>query len=110
MAPKKEGGKQVRAPRGQGMVPAKVSGMLTMLRYQINTGKDREKATAAEQALKVYQELAAPDDRAKFLKEFEVNGGGKNPGSLKFALTFHQRLKDEIETNVSANENWLTRP
>ena len=109
MAPKKEG-KHARAPRGQGMIPAKVSGMLTMLRYQINTGKDREKATSAEQALKVYQELAAPDDRARFLKEFEVNGGGKNPGSLKFALTFHQRLKDEIETKVSANENWLTRP
>ena len=92
------------------MNPAKVSGMLTMLRYQINHGKDQSKATAAEQALKVYQELAAPDERAKFLKEFELNGGGKNPCSLKFALTFHQRLRDQIETEVSANENWWTRP
>ena len=105
MAPKKS-----RAPRGQGADPIKTSGMITMLRYQINHGKDKSKATAAEQALKVYQELAAPDERAKFLKEFELNGGGKNQNSLKFALTFQQRLRDQIETKVSANENWWTRP
>ena len=92
------------------MDPAKTSGMITLLRYQINHGKDQSKATAAEQALKVYQELAAPDDRARFLKEFEVNGGGKNPGFLKFALSFHQWLRDQIETEVSASENWWTRP
>ena len=108
MAPKKAD--KARAPRGQAINPAKISGMLTMLRYRINHGKDQSKATAAEQALKVYQELAAPEDRAKFLKEFELNGGGKNPGALKFALTFNQRLKDLTETEVSANENWWTRP
>ena len=52
---------------------------MTMLRYQVNTGKDPEKATAAEQALKVYEELTQPNDREKFLAEFEANGGGARP-------------------------------
>ena len=110
MAPKAEPKKRARAPRGQAVCPAKISGMLTMLRYQVNSGKDQEKATAADQALKVYEELTQPNDREKFLAEFEANGGGKAHGSLRFALTFRQRVSDSFSTEVSATENYLTRP
>ena len=72
--------------------------------------KDEEKAAAADQALKVYEELTQPSDREKFLAEFEANGGGKAHGSLRFALTFRQRVSDSFSTEVSATENYLTRP
>ena len=86
MAPKADAKKRARAPRGQAVCPAKISGMLTMLRYQVNSGKDQEKATAAEQALKVYEELTQPNDREKFLAEFEANGGGQGPRQPPFRL------------------------
>ena len=110
MAPKADAKRRARAPRGSAVCPAKISGMLTMLRYQVNKGKDEDKAAAADQALKVYEELTQPTDREKFLAEFEANGGGKAHGSLRFALTFRQRVQDSFTTEVSATENYLTRP
>ena len=102
--------KRARAPKGQAVSPKAISGMLTMLRYQRDSGKDKEKADGAAQAMAVYEELVQPDEREAFLKEFEANGGGRTPGSLKFVLTFRQRLKETFNVEASAVENWLTRP
>ena len=99
-----------RAKKGEAVNPAAISGMITMLRYQANNCKDPEKKEAGSQALQAYQSLSEPAERAAFLKEFEENGGGKKPGSLKFALTFKQRLSEQFQTEVSATEDYYTRP
>ena len=102
--------KRTRAAKGQAVSPKAISGMLTMLRYQRDSGKDKEKQAGAEAAMTVYEQLVQPEEREAFLKEFEMNGGGKQPGSLKFALTFRQRLRETFQVEASAVENWLTRP
>ena len=43
-----------RAKKGQAVNPAKISGMITMLRYQATKCKDEEKKEAGANALKVY--------------------------------------------------------
>ena len=103
--------KRTRAAKGQAVSPKAISGMLTMLRYKRDSGKDKEKAAGAEAAMTVHEQLVQPEEREAFLKEFEMNGGGgKQPGSLKFALTFRQRLRETFQVEASAVENWLTRP
>ena len=99
-----------RAPKGAAVCPAAISGMITMLRYQAEKCKDPAKKEAGAAALEVYQGLSDASERAQFLKEFEENGKGKTPGSLKFTLTFKQRLKETYSTSVGAVENFITRP
>ena len=62
-----------------------------------------------QQALDIYRSLADHSERSAFLKDFETNGGGKTPGSLKFALTYTKELKNTKKSEVSAVENWITR-
>ena len=105
MAPRKQ-----RAAKGEGVSPAALSGMITMLRHQAEKCKDPEKSSAGAHALEVYQGISDATERAQFLKEFEENGKGKTPGSLKFSLSFKQRLRESYSTSVGAIENYLTRP
>ncbi len=59
--------------------------------------------------LKVYKALANADLRKQFLADFEANGSGKTPGSLKFALQFCKSLKSEKKVGESSNERYRTR-
>ena len=94
---------------GDGMERGALTKMLNMLQYRAEKMKPREKKDEAANALRVYTELADGELRKQFLSDFEANGSGKTPGSLKFALTFGKNLKSEKKVNASMNERYRTR-
>lgn len=42
-------------------------------------------------------------------QDFEAAGGGKTPGSLKFALEFQKSVSAEHQSSVGYTENYYTR-
>ena len=44
-----------------------------------------------------------------FLSEFDKNGGGRGPNSLKFALKFNQSVSHTKSKEVSSVEDFFTR-
>ena len=111
MAPKVvDAEKKTKAPKGEGCEAAKISMILGLLKYQAKEGKkDPARKAEAAEALEVYQALADPTDRNRFLEAFEVNGGGKSPGSLKFAGTFSKTLTNNKKKEWGVVEDFLTR-
>lgn len=99
----------VKAKKGEAMNAGAVSKMLGLLKYQRDKAKAGEKKNDAIEALNVYQTLSEAEDRKKFLEAFEVNGGGKDKNSLKFALNFRQSLQSNKSTEVSSVEDYITR-
>ena len=98
-----------RAKPGEALPAASLSKMVGLLRYRSSNCKDDVQQDAAKQALHTYQTLSNFDDRRRFLDEYEANGSGKGPNSLKFALEFNQTLTSSKRTAVGFNENMLTR-
>ena len=99
------------AEEGKGNDPGKISTMLGLLKYRAGPAKaDEAEKEDARQALDCYRALSDPKDRAKFLADFEKNGGGKGPGSLKFHVQFHQRLTHAKSKEVTSTEDFYTRP
>ena len=47
--------------------------------------------------------------RALFIQQFEANGSGKGPNSLKFALSFHKSLSAADTTSCGSVDNFITR-
>ena len=60
--------------------------------------------------MEVYKGLGDPEQRERFLTEFEEAGSGRGSGSLKFALSFSQTLAQETSVSTTLKEIWLTRP
>ena len=70
-----------------------------------------KKATPAEkqeasQALAKYDLLTNHEERQEFLKQFELNGGGKNPNALKFASKFDKSLEFNDSTTLRQVEDY----
>ena len=74
----------------------------------LDQATDEEKA-AAKKALEIYSALA-DTERGSFLKEFDAQGGkyGK-VSNLKWVGRFEKSIIGERETEISVNENFLTR-
>ncbi len=103
------GGMSKRAKAGQGMDGAKISGMLAMLNYQADKGKDAKKAENAKKALEVYRMSKTAEQKAQFLQQFEANGSGKGSDSLKFAWTFVQTIESQKVQQHGVKEGLFTR-
>ena len=109
--PESEGeGSKKHATAGAGCDPGKISSMLSLLKYRAGPAKcgEEDKADAAH-ALSCYQALADPKDRARFLADFDKHGGGKGPGSLKFAVQFKQSLKHITSKEAGSAEDFYAR-
>ena len=99
-----------KAAKGEGADRKDVTKMVNCLRYNSTNCKDEQKKKEAAAALYVYKGLGGPEQRKRFLKEFEEAGSGRGSGSLKFALSFSQTLAQETSVSTTLKEIWLTRP
>jgi len=98
-----------KAKAKAGCNSAALSKMLGLLKHNAENSKKGEKKDDATEALNIYKNRADPDSRVKFLQEFEANGGGKTPGSLKFALNCRMSVANTKITDVSCVEYFITR-
>ena len=71
----------------------------------LDQATDEEKAYA-KKALEIYTALAEVG-RTSFLKEFDAQGG--KVSNLKWVGRFEKTIVGEKETEISVNENFLTR-
>ena len=60
-------------------------------------------------ALSQYYAIVDTKTRANFINQFESNGSGKGPNSLKFALQFTKTLSAMDTTECSSVDNFITR-
>ena len=98
-----------RAKQGEGMDNRKLVKMINFLRGRIN-GKDETRRDEAQGVLEVYESLGGSVSKADFLRDFEINGGGKGKDALKFAATFKKTAESDKTVNVSVVDNYCTGP
>ena len=89
------------------MPPKSVSKMLGTLNYHATKAKDGDTKAEATAALEIYKQLALPEERAAFLRQFENSGGAK--AGFKWAQSFTMNLQSEHKIEASVVENMFTR-
>ena len=93
---------------GESADPADISKMLGIMKYHAKR-PDSDHSEAAARALAVNKSLSSPSQRATFLTDFEVNGGGKTAGSFEWVLSFQKSLTNTGTSATGCVENMFTR-
>ena len=83
--------------------------MQDFLAYHSKAGRDAERRQEACQAMTAWKALSSPEDRLAFVRQFEQEGSGKTPGSLRFATSFSASQTSSKRTRLEAIEDFLTR-
>ena len=68
----------------------------------------KEQKLEAEKALAKYDLLTDNDERQRWIKQFEQNGGGIGPNALKFASNFNKSLEFNDTTTLKQVEDYFT--
>ena len=68
----------------------------------------KEEKLEAERALAKYDLLTDNDERGRWIKQFEQNGGGIGPNALKFASKFDKSLEFNDSTTLRQVEDYYS--